>query len=248
MPDASPDSGRLWEQHAAWWIEGFTGGADPEYDEQILPMAAEHLAGARRVLDVGCGDGQVARLARTTGADLVVGVDPTWNQIRVARDRGGGPAYARAGAAALPFVDGSFDLVMACLVFEHVRAVDEAIAEVARLLAPGGVFLFFLNHPLLQTPSSGWIDDQVLDPPEQYWRIGPYLVEDETIEEVEKDVFIPFIHRPLGRYVNSLAANGLLIEHMAEPAPPRGFLTRAKEYPAAASIPRLLFLRTKKVR
>jgi hypothetical protein len=33
-------------------------------------------------------------------------------------------------------------------------------------------------------------DDQVLDPPEQYWRIGPYLVEDETIEEVEKNVFI----------------------------------------------------------
>jgi excinuclease ABC subunit C len=51
---------------------------------------------------------------------------------------------------------------------------------------PGGRFLFFLNHPLLQTPNSGWIDDQVLDPPEQYWRIGPYLVEDETIEEVEK--------------------------------------------------------------
>ena len=69
---------------------------------------------------------------------------------------------------------------------------------------PGGRFCFFLNHPLLQTPNSGWIDDQILDPPEQYWRIGPYLVEDETIEEVEKDVFIPFIHRPLSRYVNAL--------------------------------------------
>ena len=50
-----------------------------------------------------------------------------------------------------------------------------AIAEVARVLDPGGRFCFFLNHPLLQTPNSGWIDDQVLDPPEQYWRIGPYL-------------------------------------------------------------------------
>ena len=102
-----------------------------------------------------------------------------------------------AGAGALPFADGSFDAVVACLVFEHIRDVDAAIAEVARVLRPGGRFCFFLNHPLLQTPSSGWIDDQILDPPEQYWRIGPYLVEDETIEEVEKDVFIPFIHRPL---------------------------------------------------
>jgi SAM-dependent methyltransferase len=136
--------------------------------------------------------------------------------------------------------------VVACLVFEHIREVDSAIAEVARVLEPGGRFLFFLNHPLLQTPSSGWIDDQVLDPPEQYWRIGPYLVEDETIEEVEKGVFIPFIHRPLSRYVNALAANGLVLTRMEEPAPPPGFLAQAHEYAEAASIPRLLFLRTEK--
>ena len=120
------------------------------------------------------------------------------------------PAFARAGADALPFADASFDAVVACLVFEHIDDVDEAIAEVARVLAPGGRFCFFLNHPLLQTPDSGWIDDQILDPPEQYWRIGPYLVEEETIEEVEKDVLIRFIHRPLSRYVNALADNGLL--------------------------------------
>jgi SAM-dependent methyltransferase len=195
------------------------------------------------VLDIGCGDGQISRLAARLGADLVVGVDPTWNQIRIAAERGGGPAFARAGAAALPFADGSFDAAVACLVFEHIRDVDEAIAEVARVVRPGGRFCFFLNHPLLQTPNSGWIDDQILDPPEQYWRIGPYLVEDETIEEVEKDVFIPFIHRPLSRYVNALAGVGLVLERMEEPAPPPGFLAKASEYDAAATIPRLLYLR-----
>ena len=112
----------------------------------------------------------------------------------------------------------------------------------ARVLRPGGRFAFFLNHPLLQTPGSGWIDDQVLDPPEQYWRIGPYLVEDESIEEVEKDVFIPFIHRPMSRYVNAMADAGLTLRRMLEPAPPPGFLARAREYEAAASIPRLLVL------
>ncbi len=246
--DAPFDDGRddLWETHADWWIEGFTAGADPEYEEQILPLAAAELAGCRRILDVGCGDGQVSRLATSLGAPLVVGVDPTWNQVKVAHQRGGGPAYARAGAAQLPFADASFDAVVACLVFEHIRDVDDAIAEVARVLQPGGRFCFFLNHPLLQTPNSGWIDDQFLDPPEQYWRIGPYLVEDETIEEVEKDVYIPFIHRPLSRYVNTLAANGLLLERMEEPAPPPGFLARATEYEAAATIPRLLYLRTRR--
>src|SRR5439155_20076567 len=130
------------------------------------------------------------------------------------------PTYARAEAAALPFADASFDAAVACLVFEHIEDVDQAMAEVGRVLRPGGRFIFFLNHPLLQTPGSGWIDDQVLDPPEQYWRIGPYLVEDESLEQVENGVFIPFIHRPLSRYVNALIAAGLVITRMEEPPPP----------------------------
>ncbi len=232
----------LWEANAGWWQAGFTDGADPEYEEQILPLAAEHLAGARDVLDVGAGEGQIARLARVGGATRAIGVDPTWNQVLEADRRGGGAAYARADAAGLPFADASFDAVVACLVFEHIRAVDQALAEVGRVLRPGGRFLFFLNHPLLQTPSSGWIDDQILDPPEQYWRIGPYLVEDESLQEVEKGIFIPFVHRPLSRYVNAMAAAGLVLRHMAEPAPPPGFLARAHEYVEASSIPRLLLL------
>jgi hypothetical protein len=104
-----------------------------------------------------------------------------------------------------------------------------------------------LNHPLLQTPNSGWIDDQVLDPPEQYWRIGAYLTEDASMEEVTKGVFIRFVHRPLSRYVNALAANGLVVERMLEPPPPSGFLARAAEYAEAATIPRLLVLITRRL-
>ena len=135
---------------------------------------------------------------------------------------------------------------MACLVFEHIDAVDEAIAEVARVLAPGGRFCLFLNHPLLSTPASGWIDDHMVDPPEQYWRIGPYLPEVVTLEEVEPGVLIRFVHRPLSRYVNALAANGLLVERMVEPAPPPGFLALAPEYEQAATVPRLMYLRSVK--
>ena len=240
-------SGDLWEENARWWQDGFTAGADPEYEEQIIPLAVEHLTGARRVLDVGCGEGQIARVVRgIDGVEHVVGIDPTIAQLSLARARGGGGAYVRSDAAALPFPDGSFDAVVACLVFEHIHAMDASIAEVGRVLQTGGRFVFFLNHPLLQTPNSGWIDDHVLDPPEQYWRIGAYLVEDETLEEVDKGVFIPFVHRPLSRYVNALATNGLTIVRMEEPAPPPGFLDRADEYADAATIPRLLLLVTEK--
>jgi SAM-dependent methyltransferase len=233
-----------WERHAGWWQEGFTAGADPEYEEQILPLAARHLAGATRLLDVGAGEGQVTRLAAALGVPLPVGIEPAQAQLEVALDRAGGPLYLRGGAAHLPFAAGAFDAVVACLVFEHISEYESALAEVGRVLEPGGRFLFFLNHPLLQTPGSGWIDDHILE--EQYWRIGPYLPEDTSMEEVAPGVILPFVHRPISHYVNAMVAAGLLIEAMEEPAPPPGFLERAAEYREAATIPRLLFMLARK--
>jgi SAM-dependent methyltransferase len=236
----------LWERNAGWWQEGFTDGADAEYEEQILPLAQECLTGATRVLDVGTGEGQIARRVARDGAAFVVGVDPTIAQLDLARERGGTVDYARANADALPFCDGAFDAVVVCLVFEHIARHEPAIAELARVLETGGRFVFFLNHPLLQAPNSGWIIDHILD--EQYWRIGPYLVEDVSMEELAPGVVLPFVHRPLSQYVNAMAAHGLLVERMEEPAPPEGFLARAPEYRDAATIPRLLLMVARKLR
>jgi SAM-dependent methyltransferase len=234
----------LWEQHARWWQQEFTNGADPEYEEQILPLVERHLEGARRVLDVGCGEGQLSRRASALGA-RVVGVDPTHNQITVARARAGGPAYAAAMAERLPFADASFDAVVMCLVIEHLDPFEPAIHEMARVLAPGGRCLLLLNHPLLQTPGSGWIDDHILE--EQYWRVGPYLPADSTIEEVAPGVKLPFMHRPLSRYVHVMGELGLLIDDMDEPPPPPSFLDEAWEYSEASTIPRLMLLRARRV-
>jgi SAM-dependent methyltransferase len=245
MASSPSDEDRdAWERNAQWWQDGFTDGADPEYEEQILPLAAECLEGAARVVDVGAGEGQIARLATKLGAQFVVGVDPTRAQIRVAAERAGGPHYLRASAEQLPFADASFDAAIACLVFEHLPDHRAPIAEIGRVLAPGGRFAFFLNHPLLQAPNSGWVIDHILE--EQYWRIGPYLPVDVTMEELAPGVLLPFVHRPLSQYVNTMAEHGLFIERMEEPAPPEGFLAKADEYRAAATIPRLLLLVARK--
>lgn len=72
----------LWEKSAGWWQDGFTAGADREYEEQILPLAAAHLSGTRRPARPRHrhGAGQVARLAAESRADFV-GIDPTWAQV-----------------------------------------------------------------------------------------------------------------------------------------------------------------------
>ena len=103
---------------AEWWRE-FTDGADPEYEEQILPLIDRHLAGVGRVLDIGCGEGQVSRRVAALGA-TAIGLDPTRAQITVAKERAGGPLYARAIADDLPCASGVFDAVVMCLVIEHI--------------------------------------------------------------------------------------------------------------------------------
>ena len=265
-----PEADDLWEVNSGWWQRVFTDGADPEYTEQIIPLLCEHLEqiAPRRVLDIGCGEGQLSRVAAgLPGVSQVVGVDPTGSQLRVATERqpsapaepaehGPGrtatgpapqarPGYARAAAGALPFPDETFDAAFACLVFEHIEGTAGALAEVGRVLRPEATFVLFLNHPLLQAPGSGWVDDHILE--EQYWRIGPYLVEHHGVEEVDKNVWIPFVHRPLSVYVNGLAAAGLYLTGMVEPAPPPSFLERADEYQEAAAFPRLLVLRAEKL-
>jgi SAM-dependent methyltransferase len=237
-------SDSTWEDNAEWWQREFTDGADPEYTEQIIPLMSEWLRDAKRMLDVGTGEGQLARVALKLGVEQVVGIDPTAAQLKVARERGP-ELYARASAEALPFPDGAFNSVVVCLVFEHIADHVPAIAEIGRVLEPGGRFLFFLNHPLLQAPNSGWVIDHILE--EEYWRVGPYLVEDVTMEELAPGVVLPFVHRPLSQYVNAMADHGLLIERMEEPMPPEGFLARAPEYRAAATIPRLLFIVARKL-
>ena len=241
MADDTP----LWEQHADWWQREFTDGVDAEYEEQIIPLAVDLLAGRDTILDIGTGEGQIARRLVAEGggdADAVIAVDPTSAQVVEAARRGGGPQYGRGAADALPFRDDCFDGALACLVYEHIEAMDTSMAETARVLRPGGRFVLMLNHPLLQTPGAGWIDDQWLDPPERYWRIGPYLQEADTVEEVQKDVYIPFVHRPLHRYVNAMIEAGFVVRRMIEPSPPEGFLSRNETYREAASIPRLLVL------
>jgi SAM-dependent methyltransferase len=242
----SADNRRLWEANASWWIENFTAGVDPEYEDQIIPLLKDEIAGRRRILDVGCGEGQLSRVMADMGGE-VVGLEVTSAQLTSASERGGKVDYVQAASDSLPFAAASFDTVVVCLVFEHVDRLVESIAEISRVLEPGGRFCFFLNHPLLQTPGSGWIDDHIIDPPEQYWRIGAYLVETESIEEVQPGVHIRFVHRPLSVYVNTLSQYGLTIEAMVEPQPPESFLARAPEYRLAHTVPRLLYLRVRKL-
>jgi SAM-dependent methyltransferase len=237
-----------WERHAAWWRETFTNGADLEYELQILPLAVSHLEGVERVLDLGSGEGHLARrLAREDqGRRLVVGLEPSVAQLVAATGQGGGPRYVRGVGERLPFRDGSFDGVVCCLVIEHSSDPDALLAEAVRVLAVGGRFLLLVNHPMFQGTGSGFVDDQILG--EHYWRVGPYLHEDVVFEEVDPGVRLRFAHRPLSRYVNPVTALGCVLTRLEEPEPPLAFLEGSIDLELESAIPRLLLLRFERLR
>lgn len=110
-------------------------------------LVLERLAGARDVLDVGCGTGGL--LARLGPA--ATGVDRSARALALARERGL-TRVAQACASALPFPDGSFDAVLALDVLYHRDVGDEAaaVAELARVARPGGaVVIHAAAHPRL---------------------------------------------------------------------------------------------------
>ena len=193
----------LWETHADWWIAGFTEGADPEYSEQILPLAEAELRGAERVLDIGCGDGQVSRLAAALGAE-VVGIDPTWNCVRVAARAGRwaglshGPAPRRCR---LPTPRSTSRWPASC---SSTSTPSTRRSPRWPGSSPGRHVLLLPQPSDPPGARQRLIDDHMVDPPEYYYRLGPYLDETESIEQVELDVWIRFVHRPLSRYVNVL--------------------------------------------
>jgi SAM-dependent methyltransferase len=114
---------------------GFAG-IGTAHDARI-PLVEEVVAARpHRVLEVGCGWGELAEwVARETGAE-VVAIDLSPRMVELARERG--VEALQADVQALPFADAEFDLVIAAWMLYHVPDLDRGLAEIARVLRPGG--------------------------------------------------------------------------------------------------------------
>ncbi|WP_028477510.1 class I SAM-dependent methyltransferase [Nocardia sp. CNY236] len=188
-----------------WCPEGLHEG-----DMQFLGDVA-----GKRVLEVGCGSAPCARWLAGQGAHAV-GLDLSRGMLErgVAAMARGGPQVplVQAGAEALPFTDASFDL--ACSAFGAVPFVADSAAvmrEVARILRPGGRWVFSVNHPLR------WIfpDDPGtpgLTATIPYFDRTPYVEVDDTGAAIYVEH-----HRTIGDRVREIVAAGLVVEDIIEP-------------------------------
>jgi ubiquinone/menaquinone biosynthesis C-methylase UbiE len=131
-------------------------------------LAAERtgLRTGDRLVDLGCGPGAAARFAARRGA-RVTGVDPAPVMLDLARRltrRGAGDVtYAEGAAEAIPLPDASADVVWALATVHHWPSLEPALAEVVRVLVPGGRFLAAEKRTKPDATglaSHGWTDEQ----------------------------------------------------------------------------------------
>ena len=97
------------------------------------------------VLDMGCGDGHFASVVFDHPLD--VGVDPWWTELLSAKKMGSYRHLVRSDGARVPFGDGHFASAVSNSVLEHIPHVDDVVKEIARVVRPGGRFVFCVpNH------------------------------------------------------------------------------------------------------
>jgi ubiquinone/menaquinone biosynthesis C-methylase UbiE len=117
---------------------------------QLAHVIGYHVPAAGRVLDLGCGTGELARQLAASGL-RVAGCDISANMLSqaAAADSTGAAEWVplQPGWRALPFVSASFDAVVASSVLEYVDSPAAVLGECARVLRPGGVMLCTVPDP-----------------------------------------------------------------------------------------------------
>ena len=121
----------------------------------------------QEILEIGCGGGLICKELAERGA-ITIGVDPSKEALESARvytekaDVGQSASFLQAYAEHLPYADGSFSVIVCLDTLEHVRDLRATIQEIARVLAPGGIFIFdTINRTLLARLVLIWIGERI---------------------------------------------------------------------------------------
>jgi 2-polyprenyl-3-methyl-5-hydroxy-6-metoxy-1,4-benzoquinol methylase len=210
MSEESPDAAILtaWLRNAAPWEAAVRERRIESrrlITDQAIVAAVKDVA-PHRVLDLGCGEGWLAR-ALTAEGMAVTGVDAVPGLIDAARRQGGGPFHVVAYeqlAAGVP--GGPFDAVVCNFALLGERSVEQVFAALPSLLASGGRCIVQTLHPLVACGDGPYRDG---------WREGSWAGIDGDFTEAP-----PWYFRTLESWVALFARHGLVLEGLREPLHP----------------------------
>lgn len=195
--------------------EGLAGAGEWETLRPILPDFS-----GRRVLDLGCGYGWHCAWAADHGAASVLGVDCSHKMLEAAgrKNQREGVEYRLLAMEEADFPGGSFDVVLSSLALHYVEDIGALFEKIYGWLAPGGIFVFTVEHPVFtaQGPQDWDYDGQ--------GRIRHFPVDNYFYEGERQAVFlgeqVTKYHRTLTTYLETLLQGGFTLLHVKEPQPP----------------------------
>jgi SAM-dependent methyltransferase len=253
-----PDTRAQWNANAEAWTAMSRAGADVYRDLINTPAFLDLLpdVAGLRCLDLGCGEGHNTRLVADRGA-RVVGLDHAETFVgHAAAAAHEGIRYLVGDGARLPFGGATFDLVTAFMSIMDVGDPEAALAEVRRVLRPGGVAQFSVVHPLNGTPVRRWIDDD--DGTRRALAVGDYFVEGPRTERWTfgsappdlRDRFEPFTityaRRTFAGWIGAVTGAGLVVDAVVEPHPSEELAAAHPEIADARIVPYFLLIRARR--
>jgi ubiquinone/menaquinone biosynthesis C-methylase UbiE len=213
-----------WNKVAKWYDGQVSDEGTGFHRDIIIPGVLKmlNLAGAEKVLDLGCGQGVLCReLARLSQS--VVGLDLSKKLLKIAQDRSkqfDNIEYVFGDAANLKaFPDASFDIVCSILAIQNMEPLEKIVSETVRVLTRGGRIVWVLNHPCFRIPrQSGWGYDEKRKL--QYRRVDRYLsslkIPIQMHPGAAPDIHTWTFHRPLSTYFGELTSKGFVVNKLEE--------------------------------
>jgi SAM-dependent methyltransferase len=234
---AGTEQAAAWPQMADWYDRLIRHGSGPH--ELALATTLRLVPDLRgvEVLDVACGPGLATRALARAGAAAVTGADLSPEMIEIARGyelaEPLGISYLISDARALDTLgDAAFDVVTCQLGLMDIPDLPAALATVARVLRPGGSFVFVIGHPCFLAPGASTVEaaggparlvGDYLD--ERFWRsANPAGVRGRAGNH----------HRTVASYLNTLSSCGLVLDLVHEP---RASGRLAAEQPVYRNVP-----------
>lgn len=227
-----------WTSSANAWIARMDDDGDFSRQHVLdAPMLAR-VASLRpeTALDVGCGEGRFCRKLAELNIEAV-GIDPVEAMVLEARRRHPAGTYHVGFAEALPYEDAAFDLVVSYLTLIDIDFLDQAAAEMARVVKPGGRLLV-ANLSSFSTSSAVFGKRYCKNTGEELRPLGRYLAEEKLWFEWD-GLRIQNWHRPLSTYMNAFLSLGLQLRCFEEPSPSGGPKSRVQSY---ERMPYLMFM------
>jgi SAM-dependent methyltransferase len=177
------------------------------YIERPAMIALAGDVTGRRILDAGCGSGPLTAALRERGA-VVTGIDASAGMLAVARRRLGEDADLQVVDVRdpLPFADGTFDDVVASLVLHYLEDWGPTLAEMRRVLRPGGRLIASVNHPFVD-----WLTE---DPRPSYRATTSYT---DLWTFNGKSFPLTFWRRPLHAMTDAFTGAGFRLAVISEP-------------------------------